>query len=63
MMITERSTGLKEAMLQEGYGTKSKNTGKVQANETLSKPKLEVMNKLNSKEYFRGKEELNLSNE
>ena len=35
----------------------------VLANETLSKPKLEVMNKLNSNEYFKRKDELNLSDE
>lgn len=52
-----------QAMLNKGYGTKSENTGKTQANNALSTPKIDIINNLNSKEYFKGKNELNLSNE
>ena len=59
-----------QAMLNKGYGisdksagTKSENTGKTQANNALSTQKIDIINNLNSKEYFKGKNELNLSNE
>ena len=52
-----------QAMSNSGYGTKSSNDGKVNVNNSLDKPKIDVINRLNNKEYFRGKDELNLSSE
>ena len=52
-----------QAMLNSGYGTKSSNDGKVNVNNSLDKPKIDVINRLNNKEYYRGKDELNLSSE
>lgn len=52
-----------QAMLNSGYGAKSSKDGKINVNNSLDKPKIDVINRLNNKEYFRGKDELNLSSE